>query len=78
VQEERDTGVWQLRHYKWQVCHWPNLSAGWARFSQSQDDLIRTFAAVGLSDRLRPVSSSGTILIVPPSVAAKIPSPAKD
>lgn len=44
----------------------PVHHAGWAHFSQSQDDLVKTFAAVGLSDRLRPASSSATILIVPP------------
>ncbi len=45
----------------------PVHHAGWAHFSQSQDDLIETFAAVGISSRLRPVSSSGVILIVPRS-----------
>jgi len=48
----------------------PVHHAGWAHFSQSQDDLIEAFAAVGISGRLRPVSSSGTILIVPPGVAS--------
>ena len=48
----------------------PVHHAGWAHFSQSQDDLIKTFAAVGISDRLRPVFPSGVILIVPPDVAS--------
>jgi L-ascorbate metabolism protein UlaG (beta-lactamase superfamily) len=34
----------------------PIHHAGWAHFSQSQDDLIKTFAVVGLQNRLRPVT----------------------
>jgi L-ascorbate metabolism protein UlaG (beta-lactamase superfamily) len=41
----------------------PVHHAGWAHFSQSQDDLVKTFATVGQSDRLRPVSPAGTIRV---------------
>ncbi len=41
----------------------PVHHSGWAHFSQSQDDLIQTFAVLKISDRLRPVSTSGTIVI---------------
>ncbi|MBZ0089060.1 MAG: MBL fold metallo-hydrolase, partial [Thermoanaerobaculia bacterium] len=37
----------------------PVHHAGWAHFSQSQEDLERTFAALGLADRLRPVTPGG-------------------
>jgi L-ascorbate metabolism protein UlaG (beta-lactamase superfamily) len=43
----------------------PVHHSGWAHFSQSQDDLVKTFAVVGLSDRLRPVSPAETVVIAP-------------
>ena len=51
----------------------PGHHSGWAHFTQSQDDLIKTFATVRLSDRLRPVSPSGTIVIVAPDLACPEP-----
>src|SRR5262249_843355 len=41
----------------------PVHHSGWAHFSQSQDDLIKTFTTVGKVDRLRPVSPSGQLVI---------------
>jgi L-ascorbate metabolism protein UlaG (beta-lactamase superfamily) len=41
----------------------PVHHAGWTHFSQSQDDLVRTFEALGLRDRLRPVSAAGRIAV---------------
>jgi hypothetical protein len=43
----------------------PVHHSGWAHFSQSQDDLVRTFDVVKLADRLRRVSSAGKIVVVP-------------
>ncbi len=34
----------------------PVHHSGWAHFSQSQSDLVKTFATLGLQDRLRPVA----------------------
>jgi L-ascorbate metabolism protein UlaG (beta-lactamase superfamily) len=48
----------------------PVHHSGWAHFTQSQDDIIRTFTILRMSDRLRPVSPSGTIVIVPQEAAA--------
>jgi L-ascorbate metabolism protein UlaG (beta-lactamase superfamily) len=50
----------------------PIHHSGWAHFSQSQDDIIQTFAILHLSGRLRPVSPSGTIVIVPDEAAAPV------
>lgn len=50
----------------------PVHHSGWAHFSQSQDDIIKTFAILQLSDRLRPVSPGGTIAIMPHEVAAPV------
>ena len=41
----------------------PVHHAGWAHFSESQDDLIETFDVVRMSDRLRPVTPGGTITV---------------
>lgn len=41
----------------------PLHHAGWAHFTQSQDDLVWTFEAMGLRDRLRPVTPAGTIAV---------------
>lgn len=41
----------------------PVHHAGWAHFSQSQEDLVRTFNAVGIADRLRPVTPGARIRI---------------
>jgi L-ascorbate metabolism protein UlaG (beta-lactamase superfamily) len=44
----------------------PVHHSGWAHFSQSQDDLSKTFEVVRMSDRLRPVSPGGTIVVLAP------------
>jgi L-ascorbate metabolism protein UlaG (beta-lactamase superfamily) len=41
----------------------PIHHAGWAHFSQSQDDIVQTFTTLQMSGRLRPVSPSGSIVI---------------
>jgi L-ascorbate metabolism protein UlaG (beta-lactamase superfamily) len=41
----------------------PVHHSGWAHFTQSQDDLIRTFDVLRISGRLRPVKPSGTLVI---------------
>jgi L-ascorbate metabolism protein UlaG (beta-lactamase superfamily) len=43
----------------------PVHHTGWKHFRQSQDDLIKTFQASGLGERIRPVSPAGTIVIKP-------------
>ncbi len=48
----------------------PIHHSGWAHFSQSQDDIIKTFAILKIADRLRPVSPSGSIVIVPNGAAS--------
>jgi L-ascorbate metabolism protein UlaG (beta-lactamase superfamily) len=48
----------------------PIHHSGWAHFSQSQEDIVRTFAILQIPGRLRPVSPGGTITIVPHEVAA--------
>jgi hypothetical protein len=47
----------------------PIHHSGWTHFShQSQDDIVTTFEILKISGRLRPVSPSGTIVIVPNGV----------
>jgi len=41
----------------------PIHHAGWKHFSQSQDDLVNTFAVVNMADRLRPVTAGQTMVI---------------
>jgi L-ascorbate metabolism protein UlaG (beta-lactamase superfamily) len=41
----------------------PVHHSGWAHFSQSQDDLVRTFEVVKLAERLRPVVPGRRIVI---------------
>lgn len=48
----------------------PVHHAGWAHFTESQDDLERTFAVVGLGGRLRRVSPGGTLEIAAPHGAS--------
>jgi L-ascorbate metabolism protein UlaG (beta-lactamase superfamily) len=51
----------------------PVHHSGWAHFSQSQDDLIQTFAILKKADRLRPVSPSGKLVIVCPEASRPTP-----
>jgi L-ascorbate metabolism protein UlaG (beta-lactamase superfamily) len=50
----------------------PIHHAGWAHFSQSQDDIAQTFAILQISGRLRPVSPGGTITVGLDEVAAPV------
>jgi L-ascorbate metabolism protein UlaG (beta-lactamase superfamily) len=43
----------------------PIHHAGWAHFTQSQADLVRTFEVLQIAGRLRPVSPAGRIRIEP-------------
>ncbi|MFA6954365.1 MAG: MBL fold metallo-hydrolase [Thermoanaerobaculia bacterium] len=43
----------------------PVHHSGWAHFSQSQDDLIKTFEAVKIAGRLRPVAPARKVVIAP-------------
>ncbi len=43
----------------------PVHHAGWAHFTQSQADLVSTFAVVGLRDRLRTVAPASSVVIAP-------------
>lgn len=43
----------------------PVHHAGWAHFSQSQEDLQKTFEVVRMADRLRPVSPGRSLVITP-------------
>lgn len=44
----------------------PVHHAGWAHFSQSQEDLVKTFEVLKMSSRLRPVTPAGTIVVSAP------------
>lgn len=41
----------------------PVHHAGWKHFSQSQEDLVQTFGALGIAERLRTVTPGGRIVI---------------
>jgi L-ascorbate metabolism protein UlaG (beta-lactamase superfamily) len=44
----------------------PVHHAGWAHFTESQADLLRTFEMLRLTDRIRPVAPAATITVSPP------------
>ncbi len=48
----------------------PVHHAGWAHFSQSQDDLVATFTVLGMADRLRLVAPAATIRIAADGTSA--------
>jgi len=48
----------------------PVHHSGWAHYSESQTDVVRTFEALKLAHRLRPVAPAATITIPPGSTSA--------
>jgi hypothetical protein len=43
----------------------PVHHSGWAHFSQSQEDIRKTFEVLRIAERLRPVTPGRTLVLVP-------------